>query len=166
MQHADMSLACGRERDCVRAGDMARLAHLELKVACVEPILVSTCDTLLRLQQVFDLPLGSRTAPTPPSLCTRKLRAHLGDCTAYGTYARNVIHKTVLSARLLEGLLNLRHQSISLSLANATSDDSATVRVLTTITVIYLSSMAVAVSQKTRHPCGSVSSADIDLGRL
>ena len=145
-----MSLACGREVDCVSSGDMARLSHLERKVLCVEPILMSVQDSLLGLQEVFG---RSSTAVNSPSAISdryaRNLRSYSADNAAYRYYARTVLNKTVTCTRLLDGLLNFRHQNISLSLANASVDDSATVRVLTTITVVYLSSMAVAVSPVT-----------------
>lgn len=144
-QHEKMSLFCGRELDCVSARDMAQSSHLERKIACVDIILMSVQDVLCGLEAILTRQDQIASSAVTFGPFASSLRARMADIAACQRYARAVLNKAAASSRLLDGLLDFRHQSIAHALSNATVDDSATVRVLTTITVVYLSSMAVAV---------------------
>jgi hypothetical protein len=155
----------GKDPKCVRAEDTVNLAFLEGRLAPVTPLLgslESTFGALFGLESNL-LGLESRSPPDDAkSVDTLACSPHWTaifnnrrlEVESYKHAAQGLLEKCACVQRLAEGLLNYQNQqnvqqqtAATFALTNSTVDDSATVRVITVITVVYLSSTAVAVSE-------------------
>lgn len=141
----------------VKPGDMSQLDFIRRKITPLEPLLLVFRTTLDGLDNAFHRWRASR-----PKDCHSKSEQEWLDLicnyryrtSSYEAYVCGMKEKCSTALQLLNGILDFNNQNIARQqnervylLTNSTVDDSATVRVITGITLIFLSFTAVAVSR-------------------
>lgn len=144
--------------DEVTPDEMADLCYFESKILPLE-VAATAAATLYRDLQHCSKRLADHTG-NPASFAKAAqelewLRNYEGKATACANNAGALLTTCERAVQLLDRVLNLKNQQVAqqqntaiLSLTKSTVDDSATVRVITAITLVYLSCTVVAVG----HP--------------
>jgi len=142
--------------DAVSPDEMADLFFFEsrlLPLSSAAAAAVSLCEGLLQCSRRWPAHLRI----TGPSAKIEEeiewLENHRNKLAACSNHATALLTKCERAVQLLDRILNLKSQKIAqqqntniLALTKSTVDDSATVRVMTAITLVYLSCTVVAVS--------------------
>lgn len=142
-----------KHAESVTAEDLASLNYIETRLTPVESILSSfelILDGLERsTRQVKDV-VNDDTERDRLLLAIQNYRNQV---TAYRINANAILRKCATASKLLDGILVFNNQNTTqkqsqhvLYLTKSTVDDSVTVRVITTITLVFLSCTAVSVS--------------------
>lgn len=142
-----------KDLDGVVAKDIADLSFTERRLIPVDAILGATA----RLAQDVGNFIQSKTTPSTGLTDEELIEfcVNLASTTiSYRENAATLLVKCISTLGVLNSILNLNNQRIAQQqndrvfyLTTATVDDSATVRVITAITLVFLSFTAVAVSQ-------------------
>jgi hypothetical protein len=144
----------GKDPSCVTPKDIVDLAFFESRLAPVVPLLRSIDSTFSALFGLVErLPPSYTDSDSTPSQDWAAIFTNRRyEVESYKFAVSGLLEKCACVQRLSEGLLNHQNQinaqrqtQATLRLTNATADDSAYVRVITAITVVFLSSTAVAV---------------------
>ena len=133
----------------VVASDMAEINFVATRLLPIEAILIASghvLDGLERISQRWSHHLAGPVSPIQDSLWSGGLFNERNELVAYRSYLHVLMQKCSNVSKLLDGILNFRQSSHVLLLTTSTVDDSATVRVITVITLVFLSFTAVAVS--------------------
>jgi hypothetical protein len=141
--------------DCVRAEEIADINLCENRLLPVDTILAAWDQTLDGLAKVHSI-WSQHAGDTSPDLWPKEIDKYRRKVSAFRSYTRVLLQRCSNATKLLEKLLDLKNQSVTerhsahmMALTTNTVDDSATVRVITAITLVYLSCTAVGVSS---HP--------------
>jgi hypothetical protein len=142
-----------KDLDGVVAKDIADLSFTERRLIPVDAILAATTRLAQDLGNFIQSNTTSTASPTGVDLV--EFCANLASTTiCYRENAATLLVKCTSTLGVLNSILNLNNQRIAQQqndrvfyLTTATVDDSATVRVITAITLVFLSFTAVAVSQ-------------------
>ena len=140
--------------------DMTDLNFIETRLLPVESILNGLDLVLHGLEEMFSKWLardGSGHAAIQQDWA-EMLGNQRKKTAAYRNYSHILLQKCSSSSKLLEGIMDFHSQAIArqqsshvLFLTTATVDDSTTVRVITAITLAFLSFTAVAVRPSHSH---------------
>jgi hypothetical protein len=142
-----------KDLDGVVARDIADLSFTERRLIPADAILAATTRLAQDLGNVIQSKTTSTVGPTGVELV--EFCANLASTTiSYRDNAATLLVKCTSTLGVLNSILNLNNQRIAQQqndrvfyLTTATVDDSATVRVITAITLVFLSFTAVAVSK-------------------
>jgi hypothetical protein len=141
-----------KDLDGVVMKDIADLSFTERRLIPVDAILAATTRLAQNIGNFIQSNTTSTTGPTGVELV--EFCANLASTTiSYRENAATLLVKCTSTLGVLNSILNLNNQRIAQQqndrvfyLTTATVDDSATVRVITAITLVFLSFTAVAVS--------------------
>jgi hypothetical protein len=136
----------------VTSDDIADLSFTERRLVPVDAILASTTRLLGDLEQFVQASSVISVSPSKLGLAEILINA-ANTATAYRDNVAVLLLKCTSTQEVLNNILNLNNQRIAQQqndrvyyLTTATVDDSATVRVITAITLVFLSFTAIAVS--------------------
>jgi len=142
--------------DAVSPDETADLLYFESKTLPLEVAATAAANLCEGLQQcsrrLADHSRGT-ASPTKTEQEVEWLRNYRNRATAWASNANALLVTCERAVQLLDRVLDLKSQQIAqqqnttiLALTKSTVDDSATVRVITAITLVYLSCTVVAVS--------------------
>ena len=119
------------------------------------PTIFHSLNQSLELLQAYSVAIQSDSSNSDPT-CPSTLEVLANYQTLVEAYSQNtvfLINKIRKTAQLVSDTLNMKHQQITqdtnentLALTNAAVKDSATIRVITVVTLLYLPTTFVAVS--------------------
>lgn len=142
--------------DAVSPDEMADLFFFEsrlLPLSTAAAAAVRLCEGLLQCSQRWPAHLRITGPSGKIEEEIEWLENHRNKLAACSNHATALLTKCERAVQLLDRILNLKSQKIAqqqntniLALTKSTVDDSATVRVMTAITLVYLSCTVVAVS--------------------
>lgn len=127
--------------------DMADLKFYECRLLPMHTALTGLENLLVGLERLFQR--WCEHQESPPEVEHSWSEAVINyrcKADAHKTYLAILLQKCNSAASLLNGIVNFNSQSHTLFLTKATVDDSATVRVITFITLVFISFTVVAVS--------------------
>lgn len=138
---------------------LSELRRIEGRLSLLPPILHSSIQTIHMLQTLNSAFQNGGTISDESHETTQEI---LQNYTSMANdYIRNAVFlldKIRGTAQLLSDTLNLKHQQTSqnisentLALTNSAVRDSATIRVITVVTLLYLPATFVAVSSLVQH---------------
>jgi hypothetical protein len=142
--------------DAVSPDETADLFYFESKTL---PLVVAAtaaanlCEGLQQCSRKLTDHSRSTESPTKTEQEVAWLQNYQDKATAWASNANALLTTCERAVQLLDRVLNLKSQQLAqqqntniLALTKSTVDDSATVRVITAITLVYLSCTVVAVS--------------------
>lgn len=141
--------------DAVTPDEMADLCYLESKVLPLEMAASAAANLCRGLQQCSKRLADHAGSPASFAQAEQELewlQNYQGKAAACANNAGALLTTCERAVQLLDRVLNLKSQQVAqqqntaiLALTKSTVDDSATVRVITAITLVYLSCTVVAV---------------------
>ena len=154
---AKLSQCCTARSTVIEEEDELRISHQELsklrsierKLQRVAPLTANFNETLLCVKMFHAIVLEN----TPGAAIPELISEYQDRARAYDQYAHFLLQRVAGTSKAISDALGLKHQKTAhktsqstLALTNVAVRDSATIRVITFVTLLYLPSTFVAVS--------------------